>query len=328
LVTGGAGFIGINFVHRLLADPLFEGKVINLDILGYASNQARAMSFQHFFGPDRYLFVKGDICNEKLLESLIKEHHIDAIVHFAAQSHVDRSIHSPRIFAETNVIGTLCLLDAAIEAFRRGYFKLFHHISTDEVFGEIAAPDLFTEASPYRPNSPYSASKAASDHFVRAYHRTYGLPVTISNCSNNYGPYQHNEKLIPKAISSFISGVKVGLYGDGSQVRDWLHVEDHCAGIWKVLTQGVIGETYCFGGGTQMTNRALVEMLADGYDQLVGNPKAHSRKLITLTSDRPGHDQRYAIDAAKAQKVLNWVPQVKITNGIEKTIQHYLRPSL
>ena len=285
LVTGGAGFIGSNFIRYWLNHHP-EDEIINLDLLTYAGNLENLKDVED---NPKYSFVRGDICDRETIFPLVKD--VDVIVHFAAESHVDRSIIDPSAFVRTNVIGTQVLLDAAKE-----YGKRFHHVSTDEVFGALGPNDPpFDETTPYDPNSPYSASKAASDHLVRAYFRTYTLPITISNCSNNYGPYQFPEKLIPLFISNLMAGDTVPVYGDGQQVRDWIHVDDHCSGIEAVITKGTLGETYCLGGkDSEVTNLALTKTLIELLEK--------DESLIEFVKDRPGHDRRYAIDYSKAKK--------------------------
>ena len=307
LVTGSAGFIGCNFVRFMLA-KYTDIEIISLDKLTYAGSLDNLANL-----PDesRHIFVKGDICDSNLVNKLLREHNIDTIVHFAAESHVDRSITGPATFIKTNINGTFTLLEAARKVGCR-----FHHISTDEVYGELGPQDpAFTESSPYKPSSPYSASKAASDHLVRAYFRTYDLPVTISICSNNYGPYQHNEKLIPTVIRSCIEQNHIPVYGDGSNIRDWLYVEDHCSAIDMILRQGKIGETYNIGGNCEKDNLSLVKMICEIMDQ--------DSDLITLVKDRPGHDWRYAIDSAKLKLELGWEPKHELCSGLLDTIKYY-----
>jgi dTDP-glucose 4,6-dehydratase len=305
LVTGGAGFIGSNFIHHILG-KYSEYTVVNLDALTYAGNPA---NLSRWDGDARYRFVKGDIRDVVVADSLVAE--CDAVVHFAAESHVDRSIQGPEAFVETNVLGTFILLEAA-----RRYGKRFHHISTDEVFGSLGpnAP-AFNESTPYDPRSPYSASKAASDHLVRAYFHTYDLPVTISNCSNNYGPYHFPEKLIPLAITHLLSGEKVPVYGDGRQVRDWLFVADHCEAIDVILHEGKIGETYCIGGRSERENIWIVKKLIE----IIGQDES----MIEFVADRPGHDRRYAIDCSKIKNELGWAPSVSLEQGLAKTVEWF-----
>ncbi|MFZ5548495.1 MAG: dTDP-glucose 4,6-dehydratase [Pseudomonadota bacterium] len=328
LVTGGAGFIGSNFVLDWLADDATQGEpIVNLDALTYAGNLRNLASLQ---GDARHVFVHGDICDRPLVDRLLAEHRPRAIVHFAAESHVDRSIHGPGEFMRTNVQGTFTLLEAArahwssLAGAERGDFR-FHHVSTDEVYGSLA-PDApaFTETHPYEPNSPYSASKAASDHLVRAWHHTYGLPVLTSNCSNNYGPWHFPEKLIPLMIVNALAGKPLPVYGDGRQVRDWLYVKDHCSGIRAVLARGRVGETYNIGGWNEQANIDIVKTICALLDELRPDPAGPYARLITHVADRPGHDRRYAIDARKIERELGWRPAETFASGIRKTVQWYL----
>ena len=322
LVTGGCGFIGSNFIRNLLNDATFSGRIINLDKLTYAGNLENLEGIAADFGP-RYVFQKVDICDAAKLEKVFSEYDIDAVCHFAAESHVDRSIKDPGSFIQTNIVGTFNLLEIAKA--RGDKFKLFHHVSTDEVYGSLGAEGLFRENTPYRPNSPYSASKAASDHLVRAYYKTFGLPTTISNCSNNYGPYQFPEKLIPLVILNALEGKPLPVYGDGKNVRDWLYVEDHCEAIWTIMKSGQIGETYNVGGNAEMENILIVQLICDILDEIGtatdGKPR---RQLITFVSDRPGHDRRYAIDFAKLNTELGWSPRESFKSGLRKTVNWYL----
>jgi dTDP-glucose 4,6-dehydratase len=322
LVTGGCGFIGSNFIRNLLNDASFTGRIINLDKLTYAGNPENLTGIAADFGA-RYVFQKVDICDAALLEKVFADQNIDAVCHFAAESHVDRSIKDPGSFIQTNIVGTFNLLEIAKA--RGDKFKLFHHVSTDEVYGSLGAEGLFREDTPYRPNSPYSASKAASDHLVRAYHETFGLPTTISNCSNNYGPYQFPEKLIPLVVLNALEGKPLPVYGDGKNVRDWLYVEDHCDAIWTIMTKGVIGETYNVGGNAEMENIVIVQLICDILDEITpatdGKPR---RKLITFVADRPGHDRRYAIDFAKLNAELGWSPRESFKSGLRRTVNWYL----
>jgi dTDP-glucose 4,6-dehydratase len=322
LITGGCGFIGTGFIRYLLAESDFKGRVVNLDCLTYAGNPNNLEDIQKQFAP-RYVFVKADIRDNDALAKVFDNYAIDAICHFAAESHVDRSIVGPDSFIQTNIVGTFNLLEQARKIMDR--LVLFHHISTDEVFGSLGRDGYFTETTPYKPNSPYSASKAASDHLVRAYHKTYGLPVTISNCSNNYGPYQFPEKLIPLVLLNAWEGRPLPVYGDGQNIRDWLYVMDHCQAIWRIMRQGKHGATYNVGGRTQMTNLAVVEMICDILDEIA--PLAGQgprRDLITFVKDRPGHDRRYAIDCSKLEKELAWQPAETFDSGLRKTIRWYL----
>jgi dTDP-glucose 4,6-dehydratase len=322
LVTGGCGFIGSNFIRHLFAKSAFRGRIINVDHLTYAGNPENLSGVEEAW-PGRYLFRKADICDATLMKELFSEYEIDAVCHFAAESHVDRSILRPDSFIQTNIIGTFNLLEAAKG--RGGAFQLFHHVSTDEVYGSLGPVGAFTEETPYRPNSPYSASKASSDHLVRAYHETYGLPTTLSNCSNNYGPYQFPEKLIPLVVLNALEGKSLPVYGDGKNVRDWLYVEDHCEAIWMVMEKGRRGETYNVGGHAEMENISIVEMicdLVDGFAPLPG--EGPRRRLITIVKDRPGHDRRYAIDFTKLNGELGWTPAESFATGLRKTVWWYL----
>jgi dTDP-glucose 4,6-dehydratase len=325
LVTGGAGFIGSNFVLDWLARS--DERIVNLDALTYAGN---LQTLAPLADDPRHVFAHGDICDRALVDRLLAEHRPCAIVHFAAESHVDRSIHGPGAFIRTNVEGTFTLLEAAraywgtLEGDAKSNFR-FLHVSTDEVYGSLAKDDEpFTEAHPYEPNSPYSASKAASDHLVRAWHHTYGLPVLTTNCSNNYGPYQFPEKLIPLMIVNALAGKPLPIYGDGMNVRDWLYVTDHCAGIRRVLEAGRVGETYNIGGWNEMPNLQIVHTLCDLLDEMRPDPAGSYRRLITYVTDRPGHDRRYAIDARKIERELGWRPAESFATGIRKTVQWYL----
>lgn len=327
LVTGGAGFIGSNFIHYLLHNEK-DIKVINFDALTYAGNLE---SLKDISGDPRYHFVQGNICNAEQIDSVLREHQIDTIVHFAAESHVDRSILGPRQFIETNVMGTFTMLESARNYWIRDKVLplknvRFHHVSTDEVFGSLVPGEpAWTEEIPYAPNSPYAASKAASDHLVRSYGHTYGLPYTITNCSNNYGPYQFPEKLIPLIILNAMEGKPLPVYGDGQQIRDWLHVEDHCEAIHLVLTKGSIGSTYNIGGENQPTNLTIVETICDILDE-IDTESAHKphRNLIQFVKDRPGHDRRYDMDTHKISTELGWRPRHTLTQGLLDTVQWYL----
>jgi len=326
LVTGGAGFIGSNFVLHWLAHE--RARVVNLDKLTYAGNPRNLESVADHPG---YKIQQGDIVNRELVARLLQSERPRAIVHFAAESHVDRSIHGPDDFVRTNVNGTFSLLEEARaywsalpEADQRAF--RFLHVSTDEVYGSLGPNDpAFTETTPYAPNSPYSASKAASDHLVRAYHHTYGLPTLTTNCSNNYGPYQFPEKLIPLMILNACSGKALPVYGDGQNVRDWLYVEDHCCAIRIVLAQGRAGETYNIGGCVEKKNMEIVNTICDLLDELrPGDPVTPHRKLVSFVKDRPGHDRRYAMDASKIERELNWRPEETFETGIRKTVNWYL----
>lgn len=324
LVTGGAGFIGGNFVLESVA---VGDTVTNLDKLTYAGNPDTLASLR---GNARHVFVHGDIGDRALVTKLLQEHKPKAIVNFAAESHVDRSIDGPAAFIETNVVGTLALLECARDYWQtlpnpaRESFR-FLHVSTDEVYGSLGAVGKFTETTPYAPNSPYSASKAASDHLVRAFHHTYGLPVLTTNCSNNYGPYQFPEKLIPLVIHKALAGQSIPVYGDGRNIRDWLYVGDHCAAIRKALEAGRSGETYNIGGNMERDNLTVVETLCALLDELAPSPSyGQYSKLITFVKDRPGHDRRYAIDAGKIQRELGWQPAETFETGMRKTVDWYL----
>ena len=321
LVTGGCGFIGSSFIRYLFGEAGFTGKIVNLDLLTYAANPQSLNDIAAEKGDD-YVFCHGSICDDTFVTKVIEDHAIDTIVHFAAESHVDRSIHSPDDFIMTNIIGTYRLLE--IVRRKQDQISLFHHVSTDEVFGSLGKDGLFSETTSYKPNSPYSASKASSDHLVRAYHKTYNLPVTISNCSNNYGPFQFPEKLIPLMILNARDGKPLPVYGDGKQVRDWLYVTDHCVAIWDIMQAKRLGETYNVGGKNEMENITVVETIADILDELVGVEGEPRRSLITFVTDRPGHDRRYAIDCSKIEKDLGWEPRETFETGLRKTIQWYL----
>jgi dTDP-glucose 4,6-dehydratase len=325
LVTGGAGFIGANFVLDWLCAA--DEAVLNVDNLTYAGN---LRTLQPVEGNPRHVFVRGDICDAALLDALLAEHRVRAVVHFAAESHVDRSIHGPADFVQTNVVGTFTLLEAVrrywsqLDDAARGAFR-FLHISTDEVFGSLSPTDpQFSETTPYAPNSPYSATKAASDHLVRAYHHTYGLPTLTTNCSNNYGPHQFPEKLIPHMIANALAGRPLPVYGDGQNVRDWLYVGDHCAALRVVLARGEPGETYNVGGWNEKKNIDVVETICDLLDK--AHPKADGtyRQQITFVKDRPGHDRRYAINARKLEQEFGWKPEETFESGMAKTVRWYL----
>lgn len=323
LVTGGCGFIGSNFIRYLLENTSFTGRIINVDKLTYAGNPENLSDIEEKFR-EQYVFERADICDEGKMREIFFKYDIDAVCHFAAESHVDRSIKNPWLFIQSNIIGTYNLLELARQRGER--FLIFHHVSTDEVYGSLGAVGRFTEESPYRPNSPYSASKAAADHLVRAYNRTYGLPVTISNCSNNYGPYQFPEKLIPLIILNALENKPLPVYGDGKNVRDWLYVRDHCEAIWLIMMRGKRGETYNIGGNAEMENITIVEMICDLLDECVPPANGTSRRsLITFVKDRPGHDRRYAIDFSKLHKELGWSPRESFATGIRKTVNWYLK---
>jgi dTDP-glucose 4,6-dehydratase len=328
LVTGGAGFIGSAVVRHIIEST--NNLVVNVDKLTYAGNLNSVIEVAQ---SNRYVFEQADICNAKAMAVLFAKHQPDAVMHLAAESHVDRSIDGPAAFIETNIIGTYTLLEATRQYWkdlpeaRKAAFR-FHHISTDEVYGDLhGTDDLFTETTPYAPSSPYSASKASSDHLVRAWHRTYGLPVIVTNCSNNYGPYHFPEKLIPLMILNALAGKPLPVYGKGNQVRDWLYVEDHASALYKVVTEGVVGETYNIGGHNEKQNIEVVHTLCALLEELAPNKPAGIGKyqdLITYVTDRPGHDLRYAIDASKIEKELGWKPAETFESGLRKTVQWYL----
>lgn len=344
LVTGGAGFIGSAVIRHIIKNT--SDSVVNLDKLTYAGNLE---SLQDVSENERYVFEQVDICDAKELQRVFSEHQPDAVMHLAAESHVDRSIDGPAEFIETNIVGTYTLLEAAraywnaLDSERKQAFR-FHHISTDEVYGDLPHPNdedsnaidgqdlpLFTEITAYAPSSPYSASKASSDHLVRAWLRTYGFPTIITNCSNNYGPYHFPEKLIPLVILNALEGKPLPIYGKGDQIRDWLYVEDHARALYKVVTEGEIGETYNIGGHNEKQNIEVVETICEildelvpNKDQILGQKEQSYKSLITYVTDRPGHDRRYAIDASKIAKELNWQPQETFESGIRKTVQWYL----
>lgn len=327
LITGGAGFIGGNFVLDWLQDPRAEA-VVNVDKLTYAGNLATLESLE---GDGRHIFIQGDIADRELITALLNTHQPRAIVNFAAESHVDRSIHGPAEFVQTNIVGTFNLLECAraywtqLDGAQKDQFR-FHHVSTDEVYGSLAASDpAFTETHPYEPNSPYSASKAASDHLVRAWFHTYGLPTITSNCSNNYGPFHFPEKLIPLVILNALNHRPLPIYGDGQHIRDWLYVGDHCAAIREVLAKGRLGQTYNIGGWNEKTNLEVVHAICQILDEC--KPRADGKSYaaqITFVQDRPGHDRRYAIDASKIERELGWRPTETFDTGIRKTVQWYL----
>ncbi len=323
-ITGGAGFIGGNFILNLMKTG--QAKVINYDKLTYAGNLDTLSSIK---GDPNYTFVQGDICDREKLTGLFEGYKIDCVVHFAAESHVDRSIESPGDFIQTNVVGTFELLEAARRYMApknldRKQFR-FLHVSTDEVYGSLGETGLFTEETPYAPNSPYAASKASSDHLVRSYHKTFGLPVLTTNCSNNYGPFQFPEKLLPLMINKALDGEPLPIYGDGKQVRDWLFVEDHCRAILQVLEQGEVGQVYNIGGHNEKTNLEVVHSLCQILDEMApDSPYRPHKNLIQYATDRPGHDRRYAIDASKIQQQLGWEPSESFETGLQKTVRWYL----
>nr|WP_275114011.1 dTDP-glucose 4,6-dehydratase [Psychromonas antarctica] len=334
LITGGAGFIGSAVVRHIIENT--NDSIVNVDCLTYAGNLE---SIATVSDNERYHFVQADICDAKAMVDVFEKYQPDAVMHLAAESHVDRSIDGPAAFMQTNIIGTFTLLEAAraywltLSEDKKSAFR-FHHISTDEVYGDLeGTDDLFTEETAYEPSSPYSASKASSDHLVRAWQRTYGLPTIVTNCSNNYGPYHFPEKLVPHIILNALSAKSLPVYGDGSQIRDWLYVEDHARALYKVVTEGKVGETYNIGGHNEKTNIEVVQTLCSILDELrpisdnpafASSPFTHYSSLITYVKDRPGHDARYAIDASKIDKELGWVPEESFETGIRKTVEWYL----
>lgn len=321
LITGGAGFIGSNLIQHVIDDPRVT-KLVNLDCLTYAGHLANLTAVSTH---PKYVFEKVDLRDKAGTVRVVEQHAITQVMHLAAESHVDRSITGPGDFISTNITGTFNLLEAC-----RGFWganladKKFHHVSTDEVYGSLGATGLFTETTPYAPNSPYSASKASSDMLVRAYHHTYGLPTVITNCSNNYGPFQFPEKLIPVVIQSVLARKSIPVYGDGMNVRDWLYVRDHAEALWTVLNRGQLGETYNIGGHNEWANIHIVQLICDTVDEFAPQLGGNSRQLITYVKDRAGHDRRYAIDASKIQRELGWTPAHKFEQGIRETIRWYL----
>lgn len=321
LITGGAGFIGSNLVQRVIDEPAV-GKLVNLDCLTYAGHLE---NLQAVAGHPKYVFEKIDLRDAAAVMAVFQRHQVTHVMHLAAESHVDRSILGPGEFIHTNIVGTFHLLEACRAAWKGDLQNhRFHHVSTDEVYGSLGPEGFFTETTPYAPNSPYSASKASSDMLVRAYHHTYGLPAVITNCSNNYGPYQFPEKLIPVVIQSVLARKPIPVYGDGMNVRDWLYVRDHAEALWQVLRQGANGETYNIGGHNEMPNLRIVELICDLADEFRPDLGGHSRQLISFVKDRPGHDRRYAIDASKIQQQLGWVPAHTFAQGIRETVKWYL----
>lgn len=322
-VTGGAGFIGSNFIRYILKETSFKGRVINFDALTYAGNPHSLDDIEEEFA-DRYVFVHGDIRDKAKVEDVFDKYSVDAVCHFAAESHVDRSIAAPDDFIQTNIVGTFNLVQVARE--RMDKIKLFHHVSTDEVFGSLGDEGYFTEDTAYCPHSPYSASKASSDHIVRAYHDTYGLPITISNCSNNYGPYQFPEKLIPLMILNALEGKALPVYGEGLNVRDWLYVVDHCSAIWTIMQNAELGKTYAIGGRCELRNIDVVKRICEIVDKFAEPlPNGNKREsLITYVKDRPGHDLRYAIDCNRLEKDFGWKQTENAESGFEKTVLWYL----
>ncbi len=326
-IPGGSGFIGSNLIRYLLGKGGFQGRVVNLDALTYAGNPESLADIEERFGrgPEaRYVFAKADIRDRAAVEKAFADYSPDSVCHLAAESHVDRSILGPEAFITTNVIGTFTLLDVARKAWEGRTDVLFHHVSTDEVYGSLGETGYFTEATPYDPRSPYSASKAGSDHLVAAYHHTYGLPTTITNCSNNYGPYQFPEKLIPVMILNMLEGKPLPVYGDGRNIRDWLYVEDHNAAVWTVMRKGRAGETYNIGGENEWENIKLLSRLIELVAEAKGADPETYRKLVTYVKDRPGHDRRYAIACSKLKKELGWRQERSFDEGLKETVRWYL----
>ena len=340
LVTGGAGFIGSNFIHYLFGlssakgnlfnDADFSGNVVNVDCLTYAGNLESLKDVEKKFGGKRYFFEKVDICNRPEIERILKQYDIDTIIHFAAESHVDRSILGPETFIKTNVMGTFTLLDAARSFWKKpdGTFRddvLFHHISTDEVYGSLGETGYFTETTPYDPRSPYSSSKASSDHIAMAYFHTYGLPLTLSNCTNNYGPYQFPEKLLPLMISNIRDGKPLPVYGKGDNIRDWIYVEDHNCAVWLIVNKGRTGQKYNIGGENEWQNIKLLHKVIELSAEKLGKPASEIEKTITYVKDRPGHDKRYAIDCTKIKTELGWQRKMTFEEGLNATVDWYLK---
>lgn len=318
-VTGGAGFIGSNFIHYVLQNTSFSGKLINIDKLTYASNLKNLQGIPK----ENYVFQKCDICDFDAIQNIVKKYDIDMLVHFAAESHVDNSISSSRDFIQTNIIGTSVLLEVMREHWQNKTGVLFHHVSTDEVYGSLGKEGYFYENSPYSPRNPYAASKASSDHLVRSYFHTYQFPITISNCSNNIGPRQYSEKLIPMAINKMKNGENIPIYGDGKNIRDWLYVEDHCEAIWKIVTKGSIGETYNIGGENEWENIKIINLLCETLAQKEGKNINFYKKYITFVEDRKGHDFRYAVNCDKIKKELNWQSKTSFLEAIDLTVDWY-----
>ncbi len=327
LVTGGAGFIGSNFIRYLFEKTIFSGRIINLDKLTYAGNLDNLKSIDQTYGNNgmqQYIFVRGDVTDQPLVTDIFQQYEIDTVVHFAAESHVDRSINSARPFVETNITGTLTLLECAYAVWGDRDDVLFHHISTDEVYGSLGAEGYFYEETPYAPRNPYAASKAASDHMVMAFHHTHHLPITLSNCSNNYGPYQFPEKLIPLMILKMQQQEKLPIYGDGKQIRDWLYVEDHCHAIWLIINDGKVGRTYNIGGENEWSNIDLLHQLITLFATETATPSQTLQKNITHITDRKGHDRRYAINCDRIKSELKWFPKTTFEEGLLKTVRWYL----
>ncbi len=342
MITGGAGFIGCNFIHYLLGestaggaaftDAAFDGTIVNVDCLTYAGNAESLKDIEKKYGGKRYFFEKVDICDRPQIERILKQYDIDTIIHFAAESHVDRSILGPEAFMKTNVMGTFTLLDCARNFWKKadGSIRddvLFHHISTDEVYGSLGETGYFTETTPYDPRSPYSSSKASSDHIAMAYFHTYGLPVTLSNCTNNYGPFQFPEKLLPLMITNIKEGKTLPVYGDGKNIRDWIYVEDHNRGVWQIVNKSPAGEKWNLGGENEWENIRLLNTVIDLTSNELGKNPDEVRKTISFVKDRPGHDRRYAIDCTKAKTKLGWERKMTFEEGLLSTIKWYLSHS-
>lgn len=324
LITGGCGFIGANFIRYILQKTDYKGNIINIDALTYAGNRENLLDIEEQF-KNRYFFEKVNICDDKKINEIFNQYNPDCIVHFAAESHVDRSIYGPKDFIETNIMGTFILLEAARKLWENNKEnKLFHHISTDEVYGSLGETGYFYETTPYDPRSPYSSSKASSDHIVKAYYHTYNLPVTISNCSNNYGPYQFPEKLIPLMISNIVEEKDLPVYGDGKNIRDWIFVEDHNNAVLDIIYKGRVGETYNIGGENEITNIDMVNILCEKLAVKMNKEKDYYKKLIKFVKDRAGHDRRYAINCDKIKKELGWQRNYNFNTAIELTIDWYL----
>jgi dTDP-glucose 4,6-dehydratase len=323
LITGGAGFIGTNLIRYIFSLSDFRGRIINVDKLTYAGNLSSLDDIMKAY-PERYVFSQTDINDSEAITRILRHYDIDTIIHLAAESHVDRSIYGPGEFVKTNIIGTFSLLDCCRNYWDGRKDLLFHHVSTDEVFGSLGDAGFFTEATPYDPRSPYSASKAASDHLVRAYYHTYAFPITLSNCSNNYGPYQFPEKLIPLMIENMLVGKPLPIYGDGKNVRDWLYVEDHSSAIWTIVNNGKVGESYNIGGENEWENIRLVEKLCELTAEETGQSSDNLKDLISFVKDRPGHDRRYAIDCSKIKRELGWIQEHSFEEGLRRTVQWYL----
>ncbi|MCK4761098.1 MAG: dTDP-glucose 4,6-dehydratase [Candidatus Aminicenantes bacterium] len=335
MVTGGAGFIGSNFIHYLFNNPDFQGRVINVDSLTYAGNLENLTEIAASVGEKRYFFEKADICDGELMEALFKKYEVDAVIHFAAESHVDRSIYGPQEFIRTNIMGTFALLEASRKSWAGRKDVLFHYVSTDEVYGSLGETGYFYEDTSFDPRSPYSASKASAEHLVKSYFHTYGLPVTVSNCSNNYGPYHFPEKLIPLMVANAMEAKPLPIYGDGKNVRDWLYVEDHCTAISAIVNRGVRGEVYNIGGESEKNNLEVVHTICEVLEELYplkDNPVVKEvspglgayEELVTFVKDRPGHDRRYAVNCDKIKKELGWSPGTDFPSGLRKTIQWYI----